>query len=77
MLIKKKGNTFDYVKYNEDFEIWAMLENKTYSREFNLNPSVTLENGQVVNIPMSAISVEEVTSEEFDRFGTSNKKQFT
>ena len=77
MLIKKKGNTFDYVKYNEDFEIWAMLENKTYSREFNLNPSVTLENGQVVNIPMSAISVEEVTSEEFDRFGTSNRKQFT
>lgn len=35
---KIKGNTFDVIKYNEDFEIWATLLNKTRTGSFNLTP---------------------------------------
>ena len=69
------GNTFDVVQYNEDFEIWSNLTNKTNSNAFNITFSVALDNGQTVNIPMRVISIEVDDGVDFNRFGTS-KDQF-
>jgi hypothetical protein len=67
------GNTFDVIKYNEDYEIWDTLVNKTKTNMYSLNPSVTLSNGQIVNIPMKVISIEETKRDGPNRFGTSKK----
>ena len=64
------GNTFDVVKYNEDYEIWDTLTKKTNADLYKLNAAVVLRNGQTVNVPMKVISVEDVKEEFPNRFGT-------
>jgi hypothetical protein len=61
------------VKYNEDFEIWETLLNKTRRGEFTFTATVTLNNGLTSNIPMTAISIEEPLPEGGGFFGGTSK----
>lgn len=66
-----QGNTFDVVKYNENFEIWNTLKNMTNSNNFTLSVNVSGDRDRVITIPMTVISIQEGHNTSNNRYGTS------
>jgi hypothetical protein len=71
-----QGNTFDVVKYNENFEIWNTLKNMTNSNNFTLSVNVSGDRDRVITIPMTVVGIQEGHNTSNNRYGTSKHTIF-